>query len=102
MDEHIDKKKDDQIGEIEDSSQLDEEIQDTKDRIEDDETQDIEDINKPENDPTHSLEASPPSPPSPKFECPFEGCGKTFASESEHISHMDKESADAREKQQPQ
>ena len=29
------------------------------------ETQDTEDVTKPENSPTHILEASPPSPPSP-------------------------------------
>ena len=36
------------------------------------------------------------TPPSP-FECPFGGCGKRFSSQSELISHMDKESAEARE-----
>lgn len=41
------------------------------------------------------------TPPSP-FECPFGGCGKRFSSQSELISHMDKESAEAREKQQLQ
>jgi hypothetical protein len=64
-----------------DSSQLHEEIQDTEDA-------------KPENSPAHTLEASPPSP---QFECYFEGCGQRFNSQSELIAHMDKESGDARE-----
>ncbi|MGA9151592.1 MAG: hypothetical protein WBZ36_13525, partial [Candidatus Nitrosopolaris sp.] len=54
------------------------------------------DVAKPKNNPTHPVEASPPSPPSPQFECPFEGCGQRFGSQSELIAHMDKESADAR------
>jgi hypothetical protein len=60
------------------------------------ETQDTEDIIKPENSPTHPLEASTPSLPSPQFECYFQGCGQRFTTESELIAHMDKESADAR------
>ncbi|MGA9151348.1 MAG: hypothetical protein WBZ36_12285 [Candidatus Nitrosopolaris sp.] len=67
-----------------DSSQLREEIQDT------------EDIIKPENSPTHPLEASPPSPPSPQFECYY--CRQCLPSQSELIAHMDKESADAKER----
>jgi hypothetical protein len=38
------------------------------------------------------IEAFPSSP----FECPFQGCGQCFASQSELIAHMDRESADAR------
>ena len=66
MDEGIDERKDSQIvkeiGDIENSNPLNEEVQDKKDVI------------KPEkNITTHPLEASPPSPPSPQFECPFQG-----------------------------
>ncbi|MGA9150294.1 MAG: C2H2-type zinc finger protein [Candidatus Nitrosopolaris sp.] len=57
------------------------------------ELQDTENLIKPENSPTHPPETSP----SPQFECPFEGCGQRFSTESELIAHMDKESADARE-----
>jgi hypothetical protein len=57
MDEGIDERKDSQIvkeiGDIENNNPLHEEVQDTKDVI------------NPENSPTHPLEASPPSPPSP-------------------------------------
>jgi hypothetical protein len=60
----------------------------------DNKTQDTEDTIKPENSPTHTLEASPPSP---QFECRLQGCGKRFNSQSELIAHMDKESAEARE-----
>ena len=87
MDDSIDNKNDSQtvkeIADIKDSSQLYDEVQDTKDAI------------KPEDTSTHPLEASPPSPPSP-FECPFKGCGLRSNSQRELISHMDKESEDAR------
>jgi len=36
--------------------------------------------------------------PFPQFECPFEGCGQSFPNQSDLISHMDKESEDARKK----
>lgn len=45
-----------------------------------------------ENDPTHLLEASPPSP---QFECSY--CGQRFPSKSELIPHMDKKAEDAKE-----
>jgi len=45
--------------------------------------------NKPE-----SPSSTKASPPSPQFECPY--CGQSFASQSELIAHMDKESEDAR------
>lgn len=71
-------------------------IKEKDDDQSDNETQDTEDIIKPENNPTHPLEASPPSPPSTPFECYFGGCGQRFNSQSELIVHMDKESADAK------
>jgi hypothetical protein len=50
---------------------VDEVIQEKDDGQSDNETQDTEDIIKPENTCTHPLEASSPSPPSPQFECYF-------------------------------
>jgi hypothetical protein len=76
MDEVIDEKN---------AGQITEEIQDTGNVI------------KTESRATHPLEASLPSP---QFECYFEGSGQRFSSRSELIAHMDKESADAREKRQ--
>jgi hypothetical protein len=58
------------------------------------ETQDAGDVIKTENTPTHPLEASPPYP---QFQCYY--CEQHFPSQSELIGHMDRESADAREKQ---
>ncbi len=87
MDDGIDDRKDSQIvkerGDIENSNQYREEVQDTKD------------VMKSENSTTHPLEASPPSPPSPQFQCPY--CEQRFPSQSELIPHMDKEAADTRQ-----
>ena len=55
--------------------------------------QDVKDAIKPEDTQAHPIEASPPSP----FECYFQGSGQRFASQSELIAHMDKESAEAKE-----
>jgi hypothetical protein len=97
MDEGSDKNDDDQTVN---------KIQDTKDVITLEnspdgqivkETEDTKDTINPENSPTHPPEASPPSPPSPEFECYFQGCGQCFSSQNELIVHMDKESADARQ-----
>ncbi|MFY9870097.1 MAG: hypothetical protein WAK17_10295 [Candidatus Nitrosopolaris sp.] len=74
MDEVIDEKN---------AGQITEEIQDTGNVI------------KTESGPTHPLEASPPSP---QFQCYY--CEQRFPGQSELIAHMDKESADAREKRQ--
>jgi hypothetical protein len=74
---------------------VDEVIEEKDDGQSDNETQDTEAIIKPENTPAHPIEASPPSP---QFECYY--CEQRFQSESELIAHMDKESAEAREKQQ--
>jgi hypothetical protein len=76
-DEVIDNKNDD--------GQITEEIQATGNVIE------------TESGPTNRLEASAQSP---EFECYFEGCRQRFSSQNELIAHMDKESADARQKQQ--
>ena len=73
MDEVIDRKN---------AGQITEEIQDTGNII------------KTENSPAHHLVASPPSP---QFQCYY--CEQRFLSQSDLIAHMDKESADAREKQ---
>jgi hypothetical protein len=54
------------------------------------ESQYIEGKIKPENSSTHPLGATPPS----LFQCYY--CEQRFPSESELITHMDKESADAR------
>jgi hypothetical protein len=61
------------------------------------EIRDSEDVTAPENTPTQSLEASAAFP---QFECFLQGCGRRFNSQRELIAHMDKESADARKKQQ--
>jgi hypothetical protein len=61
------------------------------------EIRDSGDVIEPEDTSTHSLEASPTSP---EFECFLQGCGQRFNSRRELIAHMDRESAEAREKQQ--
>jgi hypothetical protein len=58
-------------------------------------TQDAWDVIKTENGPTHSQVAPTPHQ---QFQCYY--CEECFPSQSELIVHMDKESADAREKQQ--
>jgi hypothetical protein len=50
-------------------------------------------INKPEG--SYSTKASTTSP---QFECHFKGCGQRFNNQSELIGHMDKESAEARQR----
>jgi hypothetical protein len=75
VDEVIDEKNATQITE-------DEEIQDTGNKI------------KPENGPTHAIKTSALSQ---EFPCYY--CEQRFPSQSE-LAHMDKESADAKEKQQ--
>jgi hypothetical protein len=74
---------DEVIDDKNDDGQITEEIQSTGNVIE------------TESGPTNGLEEPPPSP---QFECYY--CKQCFPSNIERIAHMDKESADAREKRQ--